>query len=357
MAVGCAAASTLLLRYHEWLAASLPAPSGWPWPERHRDIVGHWSDSFNFLDLIPGPPFLLFYVIFTLACALLCYLFRNRLLAIVEPGAVFLDRARVPFNLKPDFIDLAYLRGGHKFMLAVVACNLHRLGLITGHFRPMPGISIDYSGVSRRLTPLELAMCDAARRSVYPWRMSRDPHVVTELRLAARKAREKLRLLGFLPTLGSWIIMILCMLLGLFLVDGLAIVRHIRSEIRGYHNLLFLDGLAVVAAIAVFFVLMVRMRQSRAGADYLKQLSEEGRGVLRRFQPRTSPGADAGVIYALAACGMSAASGTIYGDLYDQLNPPRTSSFVDSCSSCSGGSCGGGGCGGGGCGGGGCGGG
>ena len=113
------------------LAPMTGAAMVWPWPDRHRDLTGTWLDTFNFLDLIPGPPFLLFFILYAALVILLIKLVTLWWLPWVE-GASLLDvDEQSHFELKPTYLELAYLKGGRKAAVEAALCNLHRLGVIS----------------------------------------------------------------------------------------------------------------------------------------------------------------------------------------------------------------------------------
>ena len=111
------------------LAQSVPL--WWPWPQRHRDLVDHWTDAFSFMDLVPGPAFLFWFSIYAIVVLYLCVLLRNLLMAVGESSNVMAHEKRLPFNLKPTFMEIAYLQGGRRAMLIAAVCNLYRMGILT----------------------------------------------------------------------------------------------------------------------------------------------------------------------------------------------------------------------------------
>lgn len=348
------------------------APPWSPWPERHRDVVSHWSDAFNCMDLIPGPPFLLLFIVYAAAAITFCYLLRNLLLS-TESSDLMAESNRLPFSLKPGFLEIAYLQGGRRAVLTAAVCNLYRLGILTRALSHAPAIAaVGRSAASAErasLTPLESAISLALDDSADPATLAHSTQVRRELDKTVASAREKLGVLGLTPTPMTWLYTLLTAALAFLLVPGLAVIRVIRSELRGYHNVQLLVLLIILASVLIP-VILFRIRTSGAGRRYLCQLQADARPIIRSVQTHSARGTKEDstarhgpeVMYALAACGVAAFAETAYLDIQHILVPPRPqSSWNDwssnNCSSCSGGSCGGGGCGGGGCGGGGCGGG
>jgi hypothetical protein len=81
-----------------YAGSSGPAPNGWPWPERHRDLIGSWLDAFNALDLIPGPPFLLLFIVYTAIVIVLLKVLQRLLLDLLEPAPLLTGSGQLPFE-------------------------------------------------------------------------------------------------------------------------------------------------------------------------------------------------------------------------------------------------------------------
>lgn len=345
------------------ITRKIPAPSGWLWPERTRDITGHWSDAFNFLDLIPGPAFLLIYLVYCTAVIAIAWFIRNCLLHWYSSPPLVNDLGRLPFSLKPSYLDVAYLRDGRNGMLAAAVCNLVRMGILSPLMELLPPSYTPkgLKGEPRTLTDLERAICNAVERRVGTRSLSRDSLVTRELSLAESNTRAKLDALGFCTTATVQRTALITSAVAVLLIDGLGVIRLIRSSLRGYSNVELLVMLMIFATVIGLKVLL-SVERHHIGARFLRRLKSDAAAAIRRMQAKTTAGDSADVMYAIAACGTAALHGTIYQEAYERLAPrPEPLSYSSdsgsSCSSCSGGSCGGGSCGGGGCGGGGCGGG
>jgi uncharacterized protein (TIGR04222 family) len=316
-----------------------PPPGRWPWPERRCDFTGTWLDAFNFLDLIPGPAFLAAFAVYAVLALLLCRWMQNLALDAVEPLPSELFEGRLPFTLKPNYLELAWLRGGQKAVLEAATCNLYRLDLIGSGLMPTRREPVDGS-----LAPIEDAVYQACRATTDPGKISMHPEVRGELERFESGVERKFRRAGFLPAPESWMVYFAFVALALLLIDGLGGIRLARSVMRGFHNVDFLIFMMVIVVIAAL-VTLIRNR-SRFAARYLKTLQKDCKPALRRLQSKVDAPDDAESIYALAAFGAGALAGTAYAQMSKALQPPSSSS------SCDGGGCGGGGCGGGGCGGG-----
>lgn len=320
-----------------------PPPGWWPWPDRRCDITHTWLDAFNFLDLIPGPPFIPAFVVYAIAVIVLCRWLQGFALDVVEPLPPELVEGRLPFSLKPNYLELAYLRGGTEAVLEAATCNLYRLGLIDRTFTPT-----SHADVVRSLLPVESAVYTACASFVEPGKVSMDPEVRAALCNFEDNTRAKFRRAGFLPAEESWFVYASFVALALLLVEGLAYVRLHRSLLRNFRNVDILVALMVATLVAVPVAL--HRSRSRFAGRYLKSLQNDCKPGLRRLQSKLAAPDDVESIYVIAAFGAGALSGTAFAELRSALRPP--SSGGDGCSSCGGGGCGGGGCGGGGCGGG-----
>lgn len=321
----------------------IPAPAWWPWPERHRDIIHTWLDAFNFLDLVPGPPFLLVFIVYVAVTILGCRLLERWILGHVEAAAVNMLSPRLPFDLKPNYAELAYLRGGKQALVEAVLCNLYRLRLLDTDLTPKPA---SQPTARPNLSSVEYAALKACSISP-PYNLLRDPSMLAAVNTFVTKARHKFGAIGLLPSLSSRLVWLGSCALGLLLIEGLGGVRLARALMRGYTNVELLIALMVIAVLVIPLALYRRL--SRAGDRYIAGLKQSYKPVLRKVQAKVTTPDSAEALYAAAVFGAGALSATSYGLIVKAMMPPA--------GSCDGGGCGGGGCGGGGCGGGGCGGG
>jgi len=324
-------------------------PSWWPWPECHRDSTNTWLDAFNFLDLIPGPPFLLVFVVYGAIAILGCRLLQGVVLSWVEKVPPRVSRDRLPLDQKLSHLAVAYLRGGRAAVVEAAVCNLYRMGKIDWRLR------LTHAGESianPSLSPVESAVFNACGEVAEPHRIAQDTDVKAALEDFEARVKPALVQNGLLPSVISWQAYAAFAALALLLVEGMGYVRIQRSLLRGYTNVGFLILLMVVAGIAALFALY--RRRSRLGDRFLARVRDDYKPVLRQLQTKVMRPHAPEALYALAAFGAGALSGTSYALIRDLMKPPYASA---SCGGCGGGGCGGGGCGGGGCGGGGCGGG
>ncbi|MEI8197426.1 MAG: TIGR04222 domain-containing membrane protein [Phycisphaerae bacterium] len=334
------------------LAPTTGAAMAWPWPDRHRDLTGTWLDTFNFLDLIPGPPFLLFFILYAALVVLGIKLLVRWWVPRVE-GASLLDLGeQVHFELKPSYLELAYLKGGRKAAVEAALCNLHRLRVVSAYLskrtreiRPV---------VNPQLHGLERAVAAACEEGTSAHALIYEKRVVRALASFEAAARSKLRMVGLLAARPTYLTALGAIVLALMLVDGLGLIRLARSVMRGYTNIGLL--LALILATVPLIIWGLKPRLTRAGARYLRLAKAEYLPLARRVQARMHPWDAPEVLYAVAVCGAGTLDGTDYATIHAALQPPRTPGGSGG-GECGGGGCGGGGCGGGGCGGGGCGGG
>lgn len=335
------------------LALVPPAVAGvWPWPERQRDLTGTWLDAFNFLDLIPGQPFLVFFIIYAALVMVGIKLMANWWLPRVE-GASLMDLDdNVRFQLKPSYLELAYLKGGAKAAVEAALCNLHRLGVISAYLSPRREKENVLALV--RLRGLERAVGAACLAGVAPHTLTSDSRVTPALADFEAATQNKLRGVGLLARGPTHMVALGQMVLALALVEGLGAIRVARSEMRGFSNVSVLELLMVLVLPAVFFAF--KPWTTRAGTCYIRQMKRQYQSLARRVQARLEAWDAPEVLYAVAVFGADGLGGTAYASIHQALQPPRETTS-SSCNSCGGGGCGGGGCGGGGCGGGGCGGG
>lgn len=321
----------------------------WPWPGRQRDLTGSWLDAFNFLDLIPGQPFVLLYIPYAALVIVTLKLLLRFFLPQVEGASLPDLDEKLRFELKPNYLELAYLKGGRKAVIEATLCNLYRQGVVSANLGRSK-IHRDQR-VLTRLTTLEQALTDAFDHGLPPYQLTRHSSVRSALAHFETKAKAKLRQLGLLAARPTYLTACFAMILALTLVDGLGLIRLARSLMRGYSNV----GILVIQLVvfAGVILLVFKPRLTRGGINYLRQLKQEYQPLSRKVQARTQAWDAPEVLYAVAVCGASSLLGTGYSTIHTALQPPASaSSGGGSCASCGGGGCGGGGCGGGGCGGG-----
>jgi uncharacterized protein (TIGR04222 family) len=311
------------------------------------DVTGTWLDHFNFLDLVPGPPFLLLFLLWAAVVLLALRLGQGWLMSLDDPGFAR-PGGRSPLLRKPTYLEVAWLRGGRQAAVEAALCNLLRLGVVA------PDLTAPATAGGDGLDQLERAVLQACVGRAEPHAIGRSSGVAAALDELEETCREKYRGLGYLPGGHVRTRALPLAALALLLIDGVGGLRVARSLLRGYHNLAYLwVEMAVVTAAAP---LVFRRRLTPAGKRFLGRLREEYRPLVRMAQARTVTPDRPSVVYAVALFGAAAFGGTIFADVPARLRPPAAGGG-DSCSGCGGGGCGGGGCGGGGCGGGGCGGG
>jgi uncharacterized protein (TIGR04222 family) len=317
---------------------------------RHRDITGTWLDAFDFLDLISGQPFIFFFAAYAALMLLSLKLLGMWFLPHVE-GVSLLDLGdQVRFELKPNFLELAYLKGGYKAAIEAALCNLHRLGIIDSqasqHRTDLASAS------SSRFHPLERAIALALASGTPAHSLAGSRQLAGPIANFETAARTKLRRVGLFATRATYRTTLIQIILALLFIEGLGIIRLTRSLMRGYSNVALLVILLILALVAIYKVF--KPWRTAAGTQYIQQMKRQYLPLSRNVQSRRTRWDGPEVLYAVAVFGAAALSGTGYASVHAALQPPVRSS---SCSGCGGGGCGGGGCGGGGCGGGGCGGG
>lgn len=342
------------------LTLAQAAPAWWPWPQRTRDVIHNWTDTFNFLDLIPGPPFLGLFILYAAVVFCVLWIVRNMALRMIEQPSILLSSPEAAFRYKPSYLDVAFLRGGKKALYEAVVCSLYQRGLIDRRLKPVMNASVLEK--ARRLNRIEHAIWSRATDLGQGVEIRESNLVTQELSIAADECRTRLVERGLLYGSEAALVTLGSAALSLMLIDGLGIIRLIRSTMRGYHNVGVLVMLILILSIAAAAGLYY-IRRTRSGDAYLKLLEQEAYAMRRNMQARTKRYTDPDALYAIAALGAIWMTDTGYKDVYESLEGiawqarQAKHSSGGICSSCSGGGCGGGGCGGGGCGGGGCGGG
>lgn len=283
---------------------SLP-PTWWPWPDRYQEITHTWLDAFNFLDLIPGPPFLLAFVLYAAFVILLCRTALTRLLIGLEQQEISASRRRLlTFLKKPSYLEAAYLRGGRKAVIEAAVCNLLRLGVLS---LDLGGRKLSRVGQPHALTLLENAITSACSAGIEAYRVAGDSGVQAALHTFEGAARGKLMEVGLLPTRNARILWVLLSSLAILLVIGLGYVRLERSLMRGYSNVQFLFLLMFTGGIAAPPALY--RRWSVSGSRYLTELRKHYGAIAQRAQAKFMDWMEPEVLYAIAVLGAGALGG------------------------------------------------
>jgi len=286
----------------------------------------------NPLDL-PGPDFLVFYV----------------LLALVVLGLLYVARVRGESGEAPrlDTSDpylIAFLRGGKNEALRVATVALIDRGLLIEDEDKKTVVAAPRRAAPS--LPIEQALV----------RHFEEPHMAPtvfghpDLTVVCEPYERRLAALGLLPD-GARRARRRSLLMGALLVlVGASVAKIAVALSRGRSNVMFLVLLTIVAAALAARVASPRLTASgRAVLADLRRLCAR----LRARAPQLTRGGGSGEVAMLAAVfGVGALSGSAFGfvrALYPQASSSGT--WLSSCgSSCGSSSCGGG-CGGGGCGG------
>lgn len=287
---------------------------------------------------LPGPPFLLFYVIFSVT-VIVAMRVMNRALEATRRGG--------PTPLIDDPYALAMLRGGQPEALRVATVSLIDRGLLKAQTDNKICSTARAAVYARR--PIEKAIVDTFKHSKRALDVLKSTHALTAPCDAYKK---ELRDMGALTSPATVAGRIVPFALALFLVEGTAVLKIAIALSRGRHNIGFLIILAVIALIA----LLAALAKPRTG--YGDLLLRQHRERFERLKDRADslrPGGTTNEVAILAALwGLSVLPKTTFPYAKD-LFPKAASSTSDSWGGgCGGGSSdgGGGGCGGGGCGGG-----
>lgn len=270
-------------------------PAWWPWPDRHQDITHTWFDAFNLLDLIPGPPFLLAFILYAAIVILLCRTALTWLLIWMEQREISPSRRQLlTFLKKPSYLEVAYLRGGRKAVVETAVCNLMRLGVLV---LDRDGRKLKLVEPSRSLTSLESAIASACGPGIEAYKVDLDSGVQATLRTFEGTAQDKLMEVGLLPTKNARILWGLFSLMAILLVVGLGYIRLERSLMRGYSNVGFLLGLMMAGGIVTPLALYRRL--SVSGSRYLAGLRKHYGTISQRVQAKLMDWMEPEVLYAM----------------------------------------------------------
>ena len=289
---------------------------------------------------LPGPSFLAFLVVFTVAVVLVYSLFVRFVAARGGPPPRLNELASNPYQV-------AYLRGGFAELVQVAVFNLCDRDLLSVVGRKLKRGAQGDAPVRQPIDKAILSACkdfrDAATLVANP-----------EVRNASQSYEEALRAQGLLLGEGQQRLVRWGRYVALALILGLAGVRLSQALSRGQHNLF---GLVFVTAFAVLLVYLVsRGRITATGRNALQALTallKRGNGA-QRLRPGGST--NEALLWA-AVFGVFALPSTAFGFIHDLYPRPASSTgsggsdggscgSSSSCSSGSSGCGGGGGCGG-----------
>jgi uncharacterized protein (TIGR04222 family) len=278
----------------------------------------------NPLDL-PGPAFLVFYVILcavvTVAARLVVAALESR-----RPSSLALD----------DPYQIAWLRGGAPEAARIAVLSLVDRGVLeVNKDKKLARRSASPWDAPRQ--PLERAVYDLAANPADAGALFKD-RAVSEV---CAGYRERLAKAGLVPDADGEGNRLLILAVALAIVLGIAVLKAGVALSRGKENLAFLAVLAVVAAVVLWKQIL--RRRTRAGDTALGDLRRlfdalKGRAASIQAGRMTN---DAMLL--AAVFGLSALPGTGFATLHSFF-PKASSSSGGSCGS----SCGSGGCGGGG---------
>ena len=294
-----------------------------------------------------GPDFLIFYTLLAAAALLLVWhLRRSR-----EAGST-------RRSLLNDYLQIAYLRGGHYEALRVATMNLINRGLI--EVESDSGLRTSVTGEARLTRSTERALLDKFRTS------GEAASIFSDLELSATAAADcgpDLMRLGLLPDGEATAARTRLLLVALLVVLGVAATKTVVALSRGRSNVLFLMLEAIVFSVLAYK--LAYPFRTEAGDAMLAELTTLFGGLRARAGALTLGAEPQDVALLAAVFGTGAlppsfASARLFRRAQAQASSCGAScgaaasygSSGSSCGSSSGSSCGGGG-GGGGCGGGG----
>jgi uncharacterized protein (TIGR04222 family) len=284
---------------------------------------------------LPGPDFLLFYLVFSFALLLFFYLLRRGL-----------DRGdqQTPLPLEDPY-EIAFLRGGRSHLLDVAMINLIDRGFLLVSDKELK--TADREDIQRVRRPLEKQILELFLWKSKASTLFSDPAIRQKCKAIEHSLQQK----GFLPSASQRLTHLTLFMVGLVILWTLSGVKILYALSRGHHNVIFLIMLSVIMVLPLYWV--TRTFRSRAGEREYARLKEQLQGLYNR---RTSlePHQSTNELALLAALFGLSALPAIFADEIKplQLREAGSSGWGGGCSggsSCSsgGGSCGGGGCGGG----------
>jgi uncharacterized protein (TIGR04222 family) len=292
----------------------------------------------NPLDL-PGPSFLLFYVVYAAAVLFLVRWYQRA----GEEARVSLIEAADPYRI-------ACLRGGPTEAARVATLSLLDRGLLTSDEQGNLGSSVKALGKVRR--PIEQAVVGCFESAAPATAAAGDPRVLG----VCEEYQRQLERGGFLPDEQARKARRLHFAVALLLLGGMAGAKIVVAVSRGRFNIIFLIVLSLVAIFLGYKACFPK--QTAKGKAALAHLEKMFAALKKRATKIKTGGGSTDLVMLAAVFGFGAIP-AVLADQYPALLMKRGtgSDGWSSCgtSSCSGGSsCGGGGCGGGcgGCGGG-----
>lgn len=314
----------------------------------------------EFIRSIPGPQFLLYFSLFTLAAVIVGRLIIN------APSRGL--RMPEPSSFPPSTV--AVLRGGWELVIKTVIFGMWQRGLIEiaddsaaaeGKSFRIFGLELkssakDNSKVLRRvdgaLAPtdrVEMAVWKFLSRSRKPGDVFKDATLRSFVETYVNQTRLELERKGLLKSSGQLRMAWFTFFALLALVMGIGITKLYLGLI--YNRPVFI--LALLLPVALFLLIILLKPWTKLtplGKQFLKRLEQHFEWLKEAVKGHEKPGVDPA--YAFAIFGTTVLAGTLLYASFSEAFPSRTSSN----SGCGGGSCGGSSCSGGGCsGGGGCG--
>lgn len=300
-----------------------------------------------------GPDFLILYA----AVIIIALIVARRMIRNAAPADLAMP---LTLPLRPDPVEVAYLRGGEAEVIRftvfkliqnrLVVLNDAKSGTIVRFGDHASASTLggferavyDHLYTPRKMKDVVRALFADFQARCLPYRTSLEDRGLLATAFARAKAlRVRLYLLALIFGLGGY---------------KLAVALS-----RGHTNVLFLIALAILGTILAFRVCRVP-RLSRRGREYLDRLKAQVPPKADATSDDPMTGFDDGALaFQVALLGFAVLAGTSYAAYADTLSPP-TSSIGDATGGCGGGGCGGGsdsgsssdgggGCGGGGCGG------
>ncbi|MCE5243152.1 MAG: TIGR04222 domain-containing membrane protein [Syntrophobacteraceae bacterium] len=301
-----------------------------------------------------GPDFLILYA----AAIIIALIVARRMVRNAAPADLAMP---LTLPLRPDPVEVAYLRGGEAEVIRFTVFKLIQNRLVMlNDAKSGTIVRIEDNARASALGGFERAVYD----SLYTPRKMKDvvKALFADFQARCLSYRTSLEDRGLLATAFARAKALRVRLYILALIFGLGGYKLAVALSRGHTNVLFLVIMAIIGTILAFKVCRVP-RLSRRGREYLDRFKAQVRPTAEAASKDQMSGFDDGALaFQVALLGFAVLAGTSYAAYADTLSPPA-SSFGDVTGGCGGGGCGGGsdsggsssdgggGCGGGGCGG------
>lgn len=282
---------------------------------------------------LPGPEFLVFYVVFAIAVIAAFYAGRNYYEAGPPPSAQFTDP-----------LLFACLRGGPKEVVRVATLGLIDRGLLRTADRTLTRAPEATPGVVRRRIDKEVLSYFAHPADVDA--VLQRPSV---LRVAEEEYEDQLRRLGLIPDGGTLRMRFLLWIATLAALLAVGVTKLIMAYSTGRSNVLLL---VVLMAVAVFVATKIRSPyRSAVGSSYLANIRSMFEGLRERASSIRPGSGSRDLLWLTALFGIGSLPVTAFPTIRHLWPTPSSTSSSGGGTSCgsSGSGCGGGG--GGGCGG------